>query len=109
MKIFVIGGVAVPIDHQDYEEQTRLLIGLMERVGTDSVTMGHDLVACSPFEGTADLAAVRGAKSALPHSERIAPSIEIHCPGLPDILSAVAALTGPPFRLPSYDSPDCDR
>jgi hypothetical protein len=106
MKIFVIGGVAVPPDHELYEEQSRLLVGSMERVGIDLMTMGHDLVACSPFEGSADLAAVCGAKSALLHAGRTAPSIEIHCPERPDILSAVAALTGPPphsdFRLMAH-------
>lgn len=106
MKIFVIGGVAVPPGHEPYEEQSRLLVSSMERVGTDLMTMGHDLVACSPFEGSADLAAVCGAKSALLHAGRTGPSIEIHCPGHPDVLSAVAALTGPPphsdFRLMAH-------
>jgi NAD(P)-dependent dehydrogenase (short-subunit alcohol dehydrogenase family) len=58
MKIFVIGGVAVPQGHQDHDEQVRLLTSSMERLGSDVVTMGHDLLACSQFEDSADLACV---------------------------------------------------
>src|SRR4051794_31539113 len=65
MKIFVIGGVAVPSEHLDYDEQARLLTSAMERLGSDVVTMGHELVACSPFDGSADVAAIRGAMNAL--------------------------------------------
>ncbi|WP_029083753.1 toll/interleukin-1 receptor domain-containing protein [Bradyrhizobium sp. th.b2] len=103
MKIFVIGGTSVPSGHQDYDGQLHVLNASMDRIGSDVVTMGHDLVACSPFPGSADLAAIRGAVKALPDAGRAAPSIEIHCPAVPDVLSAIAALTGPPphsdFRL----------
>ncbi|MCC8948176.1 toll/interleukin-1 receptor domain-containing protein [Bradyrhizobium sp. Arg62] len=103
MKIFVIGGATVPSDHQDYDGEVRILNASMERIGSDVVGMGHDLVACSPFSGSADLPAVRGAISALPQSGRAAASIEIHCPAAADVLSVVAGLTGPPpysdFRL----------
>jgi hypothetical protein len=103
MKIFVIGGVSVPSEQSDYDEQVRLLNASMERIGSDVVTMGHDLVACSPFPASADLAAIRGAMNALPQAGRAAASIEIHCPANSDVLSVVAALTGPPpysdFRL----------
>ncbi len=106
MKIFVIGGTAVPSDHQDYDEQVRLLTSSMGRLCGDVVNMGHDLVACSPFEGSADVAAIRGAMRAPPHLARTAPSIEIHCPAVPDVLSAVSTLTGPPpysdFRLMTH-------
>lgn len=108
MKIFVIGGTSVPSDHRDFNEQMRLLDESMERIGADLVTMGHDLVACSPFAGSADLAAIRGAIKALPQAGRSAPSIEIHCPAVPEVLSSVTALTGPPphsdFRLLTHPS-----
>jgi hypothetical protein len=103
MKIFIIGGASVPSGDPDYDGQVNLLNACMARIGSDTVKKGHDLVACSPFPGSADFAAIRGAIGTLPQIERSAPSIEIHCPAEANVLSAMNALTGPQpysdFRL----------
>lgn len=96
MKIFVIGGLTVQSGHQDYDAQTGLLDESMERIGCDVVERGHALVACSPFPGSADLAAIRGAARAIQRLQRPSSSIEIHCPAAPDIISEMAKLTGSP-------------
>jgi hypothetical protein len=65
VKIFVIGGVTVPDTDPDYARQSDLVRRSMQRLGADIVESGHDLLVCSPFSPTADVAALRGAANAI--------------------------------------------
>ena len=58
MKVFVIGGVTIPKSDPEYQGQLRIVNSSMELFGEGVVSMGHDLVACSPFQGSADLGAM---------------------------------------------------
>jgi hypothetical protein len=61
MKIFVIGGVVLPESDPAQEDQSIALRAAMETLGRHIVRDNHDLLVCSPFRGTADLEALRGA------------------------------------------------
>jgi hypothetical protein len=65
MKIFVVGGIAVSNKDADYARQRDLLRSSMQRLGTDIVKSGHDLVVCSPFSPTVDVDALGGAAMAI--------------------------------------------
>lgn len=103
MKIFVIGGIGTEDSSADRDAQARRLEEAMACIGHDAIKMGHDLLACSPFPDSADMAAISGAERALQALHGPSPSIEIHCPADSNVLSLLADLTGPPphpgFRI----------
>jgi hypothetical protein len=79
MKVFIIGGLSAQTSEAaEHQEQQALLSASMERIGKDLVLHGHDLLVCSAFEGSADLAAVRGAATAL--EQNGGPAVEFHYP-----------------------------
>jgi hypothetical protein len=81
MKVFVVGGMPVRSSIGDVEPEHRLLSASMERLGRALVGRGHELLVCSPFQDSADIAAVRGA--AMSDQERAA--IEFHHPDSEEI------------------------
>jgi hypothetical protein len=91
MKVFVIGGVVLPDSDVGYEAQKQLVDRTMQRLGADIVRTGHELVVCSPFPGSADVSAVRGAVAAS-KTRRKPPVIDIHYPEHPDIESKIDEL-----------------
>jgi hypothetical protein len=76
MKVFVIGGTSSRSPVADTDLDYQLLATSMEHVGRDLAVRGHDLLVCSPFTGSADIAAVRGAATFLQEG----PTIEFHHP-----------------------------
>jgi hypothetical protein len=79
VRIFVIGGVTVVDTDPDYTRQSDLVRRSMQRLGADVVESGHDLVVCSPFPPTVDVAALRGAATAI-KAGRGNPVIDFHYP-----------------------------
>src|SRR4051812_46942509 len=75
MKVFVIRG-APSVSPSDTASQQSVLSTSMERLGRELAASGHEILVCSPFPDSADLAVVRGAASFDP--ERAI--IEFHCP-----------------------------
>jgi hypothetical protein len=83
MKLFFLGGVPEGCD----EGAAETLAATMGRLGAAVVGLGHDVVVCSPYEGSIDREIVRGASS----SQR-KPAIEIHFPDNEEIGRAVRDL-----------------
>ena len=79
MKIFLIGGVSVESGDPGYATQVDRLNLSMTDLGRAIAKAGHDLLVCSPFEGTADVAAARGALETIAAIEQIS-SVEFHHP-----------------------------
>src|SRR2546428_7176 len=75
MKVFVIGG-APSVSPSDTVSQQSVLSISMERLGRELAASGHEILVCSPFQDSADLAVVRGAASFDPEQA----IIEFHCP-----------------------------
>jgi len=92
MKIFVIGGIVREADLAVSEQKSILQLS-MESIGRRIAAAKHDLIVCSPYEGSADVYALRGwsssAKSQQP-SHRSA--VEIHHPDDESVASCIAAL-----------------
>lgn len=89
MNIFVIGGVTVLDGDPSKQEQEARLSVLMEQAGKDIVERGHNLLVCSPFPGSADAAAVRGAAKVIPDQ---GPIVEFHFPDSADVLDQLKHL-----------------
>jgi len=103
MKIFVIGKICAEAGDANRDAEARRLEVAMTRIGHDTMSMGHDLLACSPFPDSVDLAAVTGATGALHALTGPSPSIEIHCPADSKVLADWSVVTGSPphsgFRM----------
>lgn len=83
MKTMIIGGRPDQTNPQDLANGSRLLSGisqLVQRLTAD----GHEIVVCSPFEGSADYAALQG----IAESEHAA-KVEFHFPDIEDIRKKV--------------------
>src|SRR5690349_15319242 len=91
MKVFVIGGASLANSDPEYQTQLGMLQVAMHRIGKDLVSAGHDLLVCSPFQGSADVAAVRCAAEILGRSD--APVVEFHCPDSPEVQRELTHLT----------------
>lgn len=78
MKLFVIGGVTVGESDERYEKEIEIVQQAMNNLGKNLVEAGHDLLVCSPYEGSVDIEAVRGAASVL-GSHQI-PHVEFYYP-----------------------------
>jgi hypothetical protein len=83
MKVFMVGGVSVGTSDAKYDEQLRILQKSMERIAKDLVAAGHELLVCSPFPGSADLAAVIGIAEILRNTD--SRCVEFHCPDSPEV------------------------
>jgi TIR domain len=91
MKVFVIGGASLPNSDPEYQTQLGMLQVAMQRIGKDLVSTGHDLLVCSPFQGSADAAAVRGAAEIMGRSD--AAVVEFHCPDSSEVQRELTHLT----------------
>ena len=81
-------------DDANFQPELRVMEAATKRLGEDIAAMGHDLVACSAFRGSADFGAIQGASKVLRNSRGPTPAIEVHCPLAPNVLSALSELTG---------------
>ena len=61
MKVFLIGGASIDSADPNYAQQKDELDSSMSQLGQSIAAAGHDLLVCSPFVGTADVAAAKGA------------------------------------------------
>jgi hypothetical protein len=107
MKVFVIGGASLQDSDPEYQTQLGMVEVAMQRVGKDLVGAGHNLLACSPFPGSADVAAIRGAAEILCRSD--APVVEFHCPDSAGVQRELTRLTDSlslkSFRVYSHPLP----
>jgi hypothetical protein len=102
MKIFVIGGVTTPESGgPQYQTDLGVLTKAMAGLGRRIMEKGHDLLVCSPFPGSADVEAVRGAAEVVARQE--GPAIEFHYPADASVSGELDRLTGslslPPNRV----------
>lgn len=98
MKVFLIGGVSIDSADPNYTQQKDELDSSMSQLGQSIAAAGHDLLVCSPFVGTADVAAAKGAleRSA---DFRDGADIEFHHP---DSAAVVAEMQSFRKRFPSF-------
>jgi hypothetical protein len=107
MKIFLIGGVSVEKSDPNYEKQKEDLDRSMAELGKAIAQAGHDLLVCSPFEGSADAAAAQGALSLLPSSGQ-GSDIEFHHPNAAAVIREMQAFRcrfAAAERLKSFQHP----
>lgn len=90
MNIFLIGGKTVSSSDPVSGEQAVLLEATMGALGQEIVEKGHTLLVCSPFEGSADMEAVRGA--AIARGGRSQPFVHYYIPDNPTIREELEAL-----------------
>lgn len=90
MKVFVIGGTTVPRDNSKYPQELKALEQSMSRLGKRLIGVGHELLVCSPYPGSADLEVVRGAAQ----SARVGKGgkVEFHHPHTDSITEEVMRL-----------------
>jgi hypothetical protein len=89
MKIFLIGGVSVETNDPAYANQVERLNSSMTELGRNIIKAGHDLLVCSPFEGTADVAAARGALEAIASQKEVS-TVEFHHPDAAAVAAEMA-------------------
>lgn len=106
MKIFLIGGVSVENADPDYDKQMESLSRSMSELGHSIAKAGHDLLVCSPFEGTADVVAARGALAAIEESGENS-LIEFHHPDTANVVAEMETFKKhfPPALLKSFRHP----
>lgn len=90
MKVFVIGGTTVPRDNDKYSQELKVLEQSMNRLGKRLMAVGHELLVCSPYPGSADLEVVRGA--ALSGRVGRGAKVEFHHPQTESITEEVCRL-----------------
>lgn len=90
MKVFVIGGTTVPPDNDKYPKELKILERSMRQLGKDLIGAKHDLLVCSPYLGSADLEAVRGATESVHAKKGI--NVEFHFPRTESISEEVTRL-----------------
>lgn len=79
MKIFLIGGVSAAKPDSLYTKQEEALNRSMAELGRTIARAGHELLVCSPFEGSADAAAAEGALQATAGTD-LESRVEFHHP-----------------------------
>jgi hypothetical protein len=109
MKTMIVGGIPDQNTPMDPNESSRLLDGvslLAQQLTAD----GHELVVCSPFQGSADYAALKG----LAETQKPA-RVEFHFPDVEDIRQRIdewveylpnATVDKFPHHPPTTDDPD---
>ena len=85
MKIFCIGSFSDPA----FDAEAATMREAMFTLGADIARSGHDLIVCSPFEDSIDLAILRGAASAAMRGR-----IDVHFPDAPQVREHVDSLQG---------------
>jgi TIR domain len=107
VKIFLIGGVSVEDSDPNYESQKQDLNRSMAKLGKTIAEAGHDLLVCSPFDGSADAVAALGALTLVPVSSHRS-DIEFHHPDTPAVIREMQALRSrvpAPEGLKSFQHP----
>ncbi len=90
MRILVLGGLPASATTETEElSQSWRSAGML--LGQMIASAGHDLLVCSPFEGSADVEVVRG-WSCVKHIDGSISSLEFHYPDSPEISSAITEL-----------------
>jgi hypothetical protein len=87
MKVFVIGGTTVSPDDDKYPKELRVLERSMRQFGEGLIGVKHELLVCSPYPGSADLEAVRGAAGSA-HARK-GTNIEFHHPHINSVSEEV--------------------
>lgn len=78
MKVFVIGGVTVKRDAEEFDAEVEVLKKSMGILGRKLVELGHEVVVCSPFPDSADHHLLQGVNAA---SDKTRPvTVSIHYP-----------------------------
>ena len=93
MKIFLIGGVSVENSDPLYTKQKADLDRSMAELGRAIARSGHDLLVCSPFEGSADAAAAVSALKMIEDS-KFESDVEFHHPDAAAVVAQMRALKG---------------
>lgn len=115
MKVFIIGGINQN-EQDDRSIQLDRLRNAMFEIGRSLERDGHELVVCSPFEGTADLEALRGFAS-VPDADGkpVRGEVEIHHPNdmeigerARDVIKALGLERARLFRHAAIRSPSGD-
>ena len=90
MKIFVIGGVTVSMEEEKYSSQLTYLSESVQLLGQNLIKAGHDLIVCSPFEGSADLSVLQGALTVIENFKQV--GVEIYYPNIISVCSQIERL-----------------
>lgn len=94
MNIFLIGGTTVGVGDPDFARQRGILTQSMATVGRQIVTLGHNLLVCSPYPDSADLPALHGAAEVLQRKRSRKARIYYHHPNSPSAVNEWKALVG---------------
>jgi hypothetical protein len=78
MKIFIVGGATLEEADEKHGEQIETMRKAMGTLGEVLVKAGHDLLVCSPYEGSVDLEVVRSVAAHLTAEARS--HLEFHYP-----------------------------
>jgi len=102
MKIFLIGGLTLEKDDPGYLSQLDRLTSSTTELGRSIAAAGHDLLVCSPFEGSADVAAACGALEAN-RLDGQASTVEFHHPDAAPVVAEMERFRAR-FRSPVLKS-----
>ncbi|HEY0761808.1 MAG TPA: toll/interleukin-1 receptor domain-containing protein [Pyrinomonadaceae bacterium] len=91
MRVFVIGGTTVPRTDDEYPKQLKILEQSMRPLGKCLIDSNHELLVCSPYQGSADLEAIRGATQST--NVKRGKHVEFHYPRSASIGTEVTRLT----------------
>ncbi len=106
MKIFIIGGTTVDREYDEYHDEIEVLHATMPSLGQKLLNRGHEILICSPFQGSADFEIVSGtcqSNSIKTHS------IEFHYPEIEDVKEEIKKLCTKLSLTPSlfpYSAPE---
>lgn len=91
VRVYVVGGIAS--DAGAEENRSDVMDRMMRGLGRQLATARFPLVACSPYEGSVDLAVLQGWSEMASHDPgRGDPRVEMHCPDDPVVVRAVAGV-----------------
>ena len=90
MRVFVIGGTTVPRTDDEYPKQLKILEHSMRPLGKCLMDSNHELLVCSPYQGSADVETIRGAT--LSANVKRGKHVEFHYPRAESISTEVSRL-----------------
>jgi hypothetical protein len=94
MKLFFLGGLYKPDSSDDVVPSANVFRASMRELGQFLAGRGHDLVLCSPYEGSIDHEILKGVAAS-----KHRPRVEMHFPETPENLKAVEELSAD-LKLP---------
>jgi hypothetical protein len=89
MKIFILGGAVCGRDHPNAVEETAKMQATCELLGASIASPRNEIVVCSPFDGSADTAVLKGIV-AEPQGRDV--SVEFHFVDSPEVRTRLDAL-----------------